>query len=128
MINYKNIKLNYKKIVFFSLTALILVFLGLLFQNSFTFLAWVNSFTLTTIIFVAYSWFQIVINHGLFDTIIYGVKSFWGSVLNRKIKEDLYEYRTNKEKIPKSTILFSWSFTMILVLITIILYIIYYAK
>ena len=119
-------KINYKKIILFITISSVMVYLGLLFQNSYTFLAWINSFTLTTVIFIAYSWFQIVINHGLFDTIIYGVKSFWGAIINRKPEMDLYEYRTNKDKIPKSKIISSWIFTSILVLITTILYLIYY--
>lgn len=104
---------------------MVIVLLLLLFQNKFTIVGWANATIVTGVLFLSFGWMSIVLNHGLFDLIVYSVTSFWGTLFGKRKEKDFYTTQVEKVKIDKSVYFAYWFAAIPFLIASLILHLIY---
>ena len=103
---------------------LIIVLLGIVLQDRYDLMGWLNAVLLAGLLLFAGFWCAFVISHGVFDVIIYSTQRLFMAIVRKKQEKSLYDYM-NEDKTISKWILLAILFTSILYLLAgAILYII----
>lgn len=93
--------------VFSLVLSLILAGFALLWQDSYTLLAFCNAFYVSGFLFFFFGWMILMLNMNILSPMIYGLKSFFLIFAAKKPSLDYYEYLQEKKEnpIPRSVVL-----------------------
>jgi hypothetical protein len=106
-----------------------LFFVGTLFYaDDFSLIGLINAGTMSTILLFALGWFMIVANEGSLDILIYGVQAFAKAIVGKRMKNSFYDYTTEKTRTSKGTFFGFWLSSLIYLIPTVILSIVYYSN
>lgn len=93
--------------LFSFLASISLAWFGLLWQDSYTLLAFCNAFYFSGFILFAIGWMILMINMNILSPMIYGLKSFFLIFVAKRPKLDYYSYLEERKEnpIPRSVLL-----------------------
>lgn len=106
-----------RAIVVFAIMALIALFIAFWWQGwKFDLRGFADAFTLAFVISLLTTWTMFVYNQNILSPLIHGVKTFGLMLVGKKPKQDYYSYmqKVEEEPIPKSVIIYSSIFTLVL--------------
>ncbi len=99
--------------------------LFLLYSQNFSLIGFIDAFSFSSLTLFFLGWILFAANHNVFDMFTYGVKHFIGAFSNRRPEVSYYDYISNKKAIPKYIYRYFWFASLILTIITIVIYVIY---
>ena len=104
-----------------------LLMFGLLWQNSFSFLAWVNTLWFTFVLVFFIGWLMIIYNNNIISSFVYSIKVFGNMLIGKKVEKSYYEYKIEVEdnQIPKGYLYISFITSLIVLIPAIITLIIF---
>lgn len=123
-INKQKNKKIVKYVITYTIISLVVFFFFILWQDSFSFLAIINSLYMVGIMYFVFAWFMIMNNQNLFSMIKYSFKALGSWVKGKKAEISYYDYYMSEKKIPKrvwlSSLLLSIPFIVIAAILNVI--------
>jgi len=104
------------------LVAVVLTVIMLFYQRNFEKLGIINGMQVSGALLFIAGWFAFINHEGLFDVLVYGVKSFFKGIVGKKMEKELFEIRLARKPIPKRIFLSLWINGVIIVFISFLIY------
>lgn len=82
-----------------------LIGLVLLFSKRYDLMGWKNAIVFSGFMLFAGGWLSFATNEGIFDLMVYGVKSFWSGMFNKRMDKDYIQYTKDKNQVSKDIII-----------------------
>lgn len=97
------IRFHLRTVLIMLVISIVLVLLGLLWQDKYTLMAWGDALWLAVALEFSAAWMMFIYNQNIMSPVIYGLKTFFLMFAAKKPKMDYYGYTKSieEEQIPK---------------------------
>ncbi len=101
----------------------LLVFFGLLWQDSYKLMAWSNAFLFAFVMVFFVGWIMYIYNENIVSVFVHSIKTFGLMIVGKRPKKKYYEVKEDVEdnQVPKIYMVITFSMSLILLIPTIIL-------